>query len=306
MDTKFFGRHQPGGIFSIVDRELFPTGNIWWVGSAESAASDAAGNGVNPDAPFATLAYAIAAAAAGDTIFLMPNHNENIGNEQIDVNLEGLKIIGLGNGTNRPRFDFDHANASIDITASNCVLKNIRLLPSVTDVLIAIDINAGVTDTQLLDLDAMDGEDGAGTDEFAATIALKAGCDRTLIERLNATTHASAAGAVRCIHLNGASDCVTIRNCTIRGTYSTACIEGDTTLSTRLLLLNNLLQPKDTEPGVELLTGTTGMAAGNYIWTDLATKAAALVGDAMYWFENYYCEVANETGGIIGTASADD
>ena len=309
MDTKLFGRNQPGGLFSIVDREVFPTGNIWWVGSTVTAASDAAGFGRNPDAPFATLAYAIAAAAAGDTIFLMPNHNEDIGNAQIDVDLEGLKIIGLGVGTDRPRFDYEHANASINVAASNVDIRNIRLLPSITTVLIGIDVEAASTDCHLIDIDVMPGEDGANADEFATAIEFKAGCDRGLVRGLNARTQAADASA-RGILLKGASDGITIEDCVMRGVWTTACIEADTTLSTNLLIRNCILQPLDTEPGIAVITLTEGIVANCYIATDLATKAAAIEGvggaHALYLFENYYCEVVTESGGLIGTASADD
>ena len=94
----------------------------------------------------------------------------------------GLTIIGLGTGTRRPRFDFDHANASIDITANDVTLENITLLPSVTAVLIGIDVNAGVTDTVIRNCESLPGEDGAGVDEFALTVDIKAGCTRTLID----------------------------------------------------------------------------------------------------------------------------
>lgn len=308
MDTKLFGRHQPGGLFSVVDREDFPTGNIWWVDSTNAAASDAAGFGYNPDAPLATLSYAVeTAASAGDTIFLMPGHNEGIADAQIDVAVQ-LQIVGLGRGSRRPRIDFDHANASINIqdAADGTIIKNIRLLPSVTAVLIGIDVEAAATDVQLIDIELMDGE-AAGTDEFNTGIEFKAGCDRGLVRGLIAANTGAPNYAVL---LKGASDSITIENCVIRGEFAIGCIGADTTLSTNLLIRNNILKPKDTEPGISVITGTTGIAADNYIATDLASKAAAIEGvggaHALYLFRNLYCEVVTETGGLIGTESADD
>ena len=66
------------------------------------------------------------------------------------------------------------------------------------------------------------------------------------------------------------------------------------------------MQQGATEPGIELLTGTTGIIANNYIATNLATIAASIVADGCWLFENYYSEVAPETGALIGTASAND
>lgn len=310
MDTKLFGRNQRGGMFSIIDRETFPTGDIWWVGSAETNASDSAGAGRNPELPLATLEYAVeTACSAGDTIFVMPNHNEDLGDAQIDIAAAGLRIIGLGMGTDRPRIDFNHANASINVGAASVEIRNIRLLPSITAVLIGIDVEAGMTDCHLIDLDIMPGEDAGDADEFDSAIEFKAGCDRGLVRGLNARTQA-ASGEARCIMLKGASDAITIEDCVIRGIYSTACIEADTTLSTNLLIRRCLLQPLDTEPGIAVITLTEGVVADCYIPTNLATLAAAIEGvggaHAFYLFNNYNCEVVTETGGLIGTASVDD
>jgi hypothetical protein len=63
-----------------------------------------------------------------------------------------------------------------------------------------------------------------------------------------------------------------------------------------------------TEPGIELLTGTTGVIADNYIVCNLATLAASVVADTCFLFQNYYNEDVSgaATGGIIGAASAND
>src|SRR3990172_2212211 len=149
--------------------------------------------------PFATIDYAIGRCTAdkGDVIYVMEGHNEGLGNAQITVDIAGISIIGLGRGSNAPRIDFDHANASIDITANGCTLDNLRLLPSVTAVLIAIDVTAD--DTTLRNLVTLPGEDGAGVDEFAETIEINAGSDRTVIEGCTFTQHGSAAGVLSCV-----------------------------------------------------------------------------------------------------------
>ena len=62
----------------------------------------------------------------------------------------------------------------------------------------------------------------------------------------------------------------------------------------------------DAEPGIEMLTNSTGILAYNNIFTDLATIDAAIVADIMAAFENYYVEVGPESGALIGTPSVDD
>lgn len=284
----------------------FSGAKAYYVSSGHASADDG-NSGLDPAYPLASLAAALDLVDPGDVIYLAANHNEGIGNAQLTLDVAGVSIVGLGIGPSRPRFDFDHANASIDITANGVTLKNIALLPSVTDVAIAIDVNAAVTDTLLDGLETLPGEDGAGTDEFALTVDIKAGCTRTHIENCNFTQHASAAGVLACVRLTGASDLVSIRNSRMwaAGSGLVAPINGLTTLSTRLLVENCLLVADD-EPGIEVLTGTTGVFRDVDIFTNLATIAAATVADGVAHFRVRYVEVGNESDAAVKTASADD
>jgi hypothetical protein len=295
-------------MFSVVDIAEHPS-NIWFVGSTVTAASDAVGFGQDPDSPFATIDYAIGrcTASQGDVIYVLPGHNESLADAQIAVDVAGIRIIGLGSGGLVPRIDFDHANASIDISANNCTLKNLRLLPSVTAVAIGIDVMAGVTDTTIEDVVILPGEDGAGVDEFVLGIDIKAGCTRTTIRRLTAHAHASVAHQNAGISLTGASDAVTIEDCdiTLLGAAGVAPIKGITTLSTNVRIAGCTLV-SDNEPGIELLTGTTGVLADNDIFSDLAAIANAIVADGCALFRNEYVEVGNESNARVGTASVDD
>ncbi len=283
-----------------------PLGDVLFVDSNRGSSS---GPGFSPDAPYATVAQALAAVTANTdaVIYLLPNHNEGIGDAQLTWNKAGTKIIGIGEGTARPRFDFDHANASIDITASGITVQGIDLLPSVTLVAIGIDVNTLVTDTTLRDIRCLSGEDGAGVDEFVITVDIKVGCTRTTIEKCNFDQHASSTGQTHHVKLSGASDQIFIRDCymKIAGTAAVACIGGITTLSTRVLIENCVLVADD-EPGIELLTGTSGVIRNVDIFSDLATIAAATVADGMAHFRVRYVEVGNESDAVVKTASVDD
>jgi hypothetical protein len=304
-------RQQPGGLFSIIDPLTTSTGSIFWVNSTGGV--DAAGYGSSPDAPVATIDYAIdlCTASKGDVIYVMPGHNEGLGAAQISVNKIGISIIGLGKGVLTPRIDFDNAAASIDISANGCTLKNLRLLPSVTDVLVAIDVMAAVTDTLIEDVEALPGEDGAGVDDFAVTVDIKAGCSRTVVRRLKVLSHGTAAGYIAGVKLTGASDDVLVEDCYINivGAGVVAPINADTTLSTNLRIKGCTLVT-DAEPGIEVITLTTGVIQDCDIFTDLATIAAAIAGaggaSSMAQFLCEYIEVAPERGALIGTASIDD
>ena len=304
--TELFSRKQAGGVFTMFDVSRHPN-DIFFVHSGTG--TDAAGNGQNPDAPVATIDFAVGLCAAGkgDVIYVMPGHNEGLGDAQIDLDVAGISVIGLGQGSLRPRIDFDHANSSINIGANGVTVKNLTLLPSITDVLVGIDVEAAATDALIEDVEALPGEDGAGVDDFALVVDIKAGCDRTKVRGLKVRQHASGAGYIAGVKLTGASDDVTIEDCDIHilGAAAVAPINGDTTLSTNVRIMRCILET-DAEPGIELLTGTLGIISDCLIYSDLATIAAAIDADGCASHRNEYIEVATESGVAIGAASADD
>jgi hypothetical protein len=277
------------------------------IGHVSSSRGHSSFSGQSANDPLATVQQAINVASNGDKILLDYGHNEGLGSGEAITVSKSVSIYGLGHGSLAPIIDFDHATATIDITASGVTLCNIKLRPSVTVVSIGIDVNASVTDTRLLDLEFLPGEDGAGTDEFVLGIDIKAGCTRTEIDNLRYSHHASVSGAASCIKLTGASDRVKITNCwlEISGAAAVACINGDTTLSTRLLIENCLLTC-DAEPGIELLTGTTGTIRNVDIFTNLGTIAASVVADGLAYFRVFYIETGNESEVLVRAPSADD
>lgn len=303
--SNFLLNEVPGGPFSIEDVGL-GSGSRFYV---HHSGGSGGGYGYSPAQPLSTLAAAVAKCTAnkGDKIYVLEGHNEGLSDDQWDLDVAGIEIIGLGKGSNRPRFDFDHANASINVKADGIQIRNIRLLPSVATVAIGIDIEAAVKDTLLEDIEVLPGEDGAGADEFVLGIDIKAGCSRTVIRRFKNRHHASCDGVNAGISLTGASDDVTIEDSDIvvKGTAGVAPIKGITTLSTNVRIRSNVLV-SDNEPGIELLTGTTGVIADNSIFSDLGTIAAAIVADGCALFRNEYVEVGGERGALIGTASVDD
>jgi hypothetical protein len=80
------------------------------------------------------------------------------------------------------------------------------------------------------------------------------------------------------------------------GQASTAIINGITTLSQHLLVLDNIVHNEQaTKPYLVVLTGTTGILANTRGLAGATTVAANAVADAMVHAENY---VANTTGTI--------
>lgn len=222
MDTKLFVRQQPGGFFSAVDREKFPSGTIWWVGSGVTGASDSAGYGRNPDAPFATLDYAIgnATASVGDTIFLLPGHSEtkSVTGSLWALDVIGVKVVGLGQGADRPKFTFSHTGAACTISAASCWLENVVLACGVDSVLAPLTISAA--DVTLKDVEFRD----AANVEFVVGVITSTAAHNLHIDGLiyngdYATGDACTLG----ISLVGVDNAL-IENCRFDGIFSTACI----------------------------------------------------------------------------------
>jgi len=275
-----------------------------------SSVSGASGStGKNPAEATATVAQALAKATAnrGDRIFLLPGHDEVIGNETLAYATAGVEIIGLGRGAKQARFHHNHASALITIGANDMAIRNVRFSADVTSVAVGIDVLAGFTDFVLEDclFDTVTG----GTDEYTIGVQINAGCDRAVI--LNNVFDMGIAATAVTVKLTGASDRVQIVGNEFYGDASTAHINGITTLSTRVLIQDNLIAngvggDLNSEPGIELLTGTTGYIEKNRVYCNLATKIAAIVADTCLLHENYYNEDIQQTTGLIGTASADD
>jgi hypothetical protein len=307
--TELFVRKQKGGIFTVVN-EAVTTGNIFFVDSGATYASNSAGYGVNPDYPFATIDYAIGncTASNGDIIYVLPGHTETITGTDITVDIAGVSVIGRGTGSLMPWIKHNHADAEVSIAADNVTWQGIRHSADVTDVKVAIEIEDGINFCTVRDclFDVVT----TTTDEFLVSVRTNDASNNALIE--NNYFDMGLGAAVAAISFTKDTDSTIVRNNVVMGDYSTACINGITTKSTKLLIEKNLLVNGDTgnigtEPGIELVTASTGIIRDNDIMCNLATMIASIVADACILYRNYYNEDVNPgTGAVMGTASAND
>jgi len=137
--SELFARYQAGGAFTIAGIEKFP-GEIFFV---HSTGTNAAGGGQNPDAPVATVDYAIGlcTASRGDVIVVLPGHAETTTAIALDV--AGVSIIGLGTGRLKPALTATTASTDLlNVTAANCSIVNIRFVGAASGVTALLDIAA--------------------------------------------------------------------------------------------------------------------------------------------------------------------
>ena len=98
-------------------------------------------------------------ASQADFIFVLPGHYEDLGAaETVDLDVQGISVIGIGNGPDRPEFVYDATDAEIDIGASGIHVSNLLLQPSIAATVVGIDIETTVTDTFLEDIEGIPGE----------------------------------------------------------------------------------------------------------------------------------------------------
>ena len=142
----------PHGI-SVMGVPLLPNtgpnvipGNVYWVGSAAGANWSAGSNGSATageyQTPFATLDYAIGRCTADnfDVIYLLPGHAETITSSSTTIDVDGVRIIGLGSGSKRPTFTFSTAAATINVSGDNCSIENCRHTAAYADVVSAYTV----------------------------------------------------------------------------------------------------------------------------------------------------------------------
>ncbi len=113
---------------------IFPptTGSVFFVDSGSENAGNNEDSGLNPNAPNATIDYAVSrsdvVANNGDIIIVMPGHSETA-STQITCDVAGLSIIGLGVGRSRPLITANATAVDVfNVTAANVHIENLHIL----------------------------------------------------------------------------------------------------------------------------------------------------------------------------------
>ena len=206
-------------------------GKVFWVynGTAlqpgQRAGSD--GNKGTFDSPFATLDYAIGqcTASRGDIIYVKAGHAETVaaaGGIAIDV--AGVAIVCLGEGSNRPTFTFSATASTITMSAAGCSILGFPILtPSIDSVVSALVISAAGCRADI------EAQDASSAIEFVNAVLTTAAADRLALNvRYVGTTGGNA--TVNAVRLVGGND---VRvNLDAYGTFSTAVVEFHTTACT--------------------------------------------------------------------------
>ncbi len=298
--SALFSRQRPGGPIVFTD-ESATTGDIFFVDSGSATKADSVGAGQNPDAPFATIDFAVGQCAAnnGDRIYVMPGHAEAvIAAAGLDFDVAVIEVIGLGNGTSRPTITLDTAtSATVEIGAVDVTLKNMRFVSDINDLAILLDVNFGTCRIENCDFLSSSAKECFCFIDIATTKddIVISGCRFFQPTDPEGTTNAASTG---CIFLVDSQD-VLIENCYFSGFFESSIIHNRTTAATRLWV-NNCHGTQELT-GAEVLTlvavGTGGMADCSWSVigaTDATTEALFVVIGAASPFGFFRTDFMND------------
>ena len=262
----------PGGFSGGVTIQNVPIniphpGKVFWVNNSSVLSEGGiSGSNSNPGTfrqPFGTLDYAVGKCKAnrGDVIYIMPGYTQDMAAaDAVDVDVAGVRIIGLGSGALRPKFTYSNAAGEFVIGADQVRIENLWFVPSVTGVTHAIDVETGNQDFQMVNCE-FSGREAAG-DEFNAAITVTASCPNGLIQ--GCYFDSSTDQAIYGISLNTPTNWWILDN-TIVGDYSTACIGTITGAGVGCRMFRNVIvngHPGDLAANVEVFTQS---AAGTWL-----------------------------------------
>jgi hypothetical protein len=279
------------------------TGEVFYVDSGVAAEGDGSSwtNAKN------TLDEAINLCTAnrGDVIYVAQGHSETMGAaaDEVDVDISGITIIGIGNGDNRPLFNYTGTTTGVfAIGADDVTLYNLRFYATISDVNEAIEIEAGSARVTIQN--CLFAAETEGTDEFLECIDGSGGAASDNLHVIDCEFRMAAGAANSAICMKD-TDYAIIAGCVSHGDYAVANIENKTTASNHNLIYGNWLfngtiggdSGLGTTPCISMVATSTGMIAGNTLICNAATPNAAITGANMYITDNYYSETAAASGG---------
>jgi hypothetical protein len=243
-------------------------GNIWYCDDGGSN-----GDGRSWDTAKTTLLAAVALCSTGDTIYVGQHHNENWTNttDVVIHDLNGISIIGMGYGENRPLFDYDSDTTCVfEVNSADVYLKNLQFRPGATDIAVGIRAEEDVRGLLIEDCAFVDGE-AAGTDEFVDAISVESRA--TYVTVKNCTYFSTGNGCGTVVNLDEATIAnATVEGCNFSGGFAEAAIWGAAAVPTNLIIKDNVIS--NTTSGqfcIEFQGAATGVCVDNRLYCDAYT-----------------------------------
>lgn len=293
-NAPFFDLQFPGGAHVIANAAVTP-GSVFFVHSGTG--TDAAGYGQNPDAPFATVDYAVGQCTANknDVIYVMPGHAETLSAAAgWDLDVAGISIIGLGNGSNRPRVTMGTtANVDIDIDAANITVQGIDFVADFADIAAAIDVNADYFTLR----DCRFFEQTDKNFKICVQDAAAGGSNFITIE--NCTAFCPDAANTHFVHFSGTGDGHRVVGNVLIGDWGTMAIGGAGVITNCFIANNHICNKATTNDScINLAATATGIVHSN-LCSGGAAQGNGITATGTGQNENYYGVISEDLQGIL-------
>ena len=246
--------------------------------------------GKTPDAPFATIAYAVnrctldaqtgGTQAPGSIVYVMANHTETVA-ATTNLSVAGVRIIGLGDGDDRPTVTFATAAAAdYTLAAANIRIENIRFVCNIASQTHMIDIGASGDGAVITNCEFLE---GSTTGLSMIDITGVASDVKIIGNKFDAPT---AGNYDEAIAVSAAALRVEISDNFIFGDFDEACIQNPTSaVALRIKIHNNTLVNTLTgQHAIQLVSAVTGVISNNRCYVD--TLTAVIDPGSCYQFGN--------------------
>lgn len=274
-------------------RSVYPsTGNYFFVDSG----ANSGGNGLSPEGAVTTLNAAVALCTAnnGDVIIVMEGHAETLDSAaDVDLNVAGIRVMGLGHGASRPTFTFTAAAATFAVGASSVWCENLLFVANFTNgVTAGVDIDDAHTDVMFKNCEW---RATAATKEFLIGVTIAASAARVTFD--GCYFKELAGDATAAITTEGACTDLTVKNCLFHGTWSAAVLDIDagTAVVVTPRVINNISYNSDTGAGLfcSLDSAVVGLFVGNRSGIGKANTVPVTDGSASVFVDNLATDAAN-------------
>ncbi len=270
---------------AYADRVSVPhplTGNVFYVGSAVSGATDSGAGGLTPERPYATIDFAIGNCTSnnGDVIFVMPSHAETLtAAGQCVFDVAGVKVIGWGVGTTRPTITFGTATtADVDIDAANVYISGLRFVSDVNSLAVMLDVNAGNFTVENCDFIT------SSTKECMCFVDLATTVDDFIFRDCYFHQPTDPAGSdgnasTGCFYFVD-SENILIENCRFFGNFETSIFHNKTTAASELWIIDCYGSQLNT--GVADIADILAATTGGMVRCSWMVPAAAEITEAVF------------------------
>lgn len=225
---------------------------------------------------YASIALALAACVAdrGDSVLVSSNHDETITTAGgITVATNGVSIIGLGKGIDRPTITFTTAvAASFNVTGSEVTVWNVQFICGIDAQTAMVNVTGTDVSFQLCEFDTNSGTVGAILGILTGATSDRFSC-------------------VSCRFIGPATN---------TGTTTTAQIQYESAVD--VLIQDSYFTGKMTQAILNTATVLRGLIRGNYMVVATGTKAIAVAAASTPFISNNRINVPSGSAPIVAAA----